>query len=246
MLGATAGTTDLTDGMFRHLVITGRSRLALYLARIPAGLAILAPAVALAFTMLCLVTSYEGIPQPTSVTMSGVSVPEYLDQAAAADVAAKTRAARPTDAVDRGARAARQRGAGPARRSGDIGTDLHQLRHERAQRLNPRINEMVKIGLWLELEIGIGFLVGLGLGLAHRAADVSDHRADRLRAHRDPDPGPMPIPYFLDGQRLIFGVAMDQLRPAAAGVRTPGGGGLGKVLFAGRGALAYRRCRPGR
>ena len=33
--GAAAGTTDLTDGMFRHLVITGRSRLALYLARIP-------------------------------------------------------------------------------------------------------------------------------------------------------------------------------------------------------------------
>ncbi len=36
-LGAAAGTTDLSDGMFRHLVITGRSRLALYLARIPAG-----------------------------------------------------------------------------------------------------------------------------------------------------------------------------------------------------------------
>ena len=27
-LGATAATTDLTDGMFRHLVITGRSRVA--------------------------------------------------------------------------------------------------------------------------------------------------------------------------------------------------------------------------
>ena len=39
-LGATAGSVDLTDGMFRHLVVTGRSRLALYLARIPAGLAI--------------------------------------------------------------------------------------------------------------------------------------------------------------------------------------------------------------
>jgi hypothetical protein len=38
-LGAAAGTTDLSDGMFRHLVVTGRSRLALYLTRIPAGLA---------------------------------------------------------------------------------------------------------------------------------------------------------------------------------------------------------------
>ena len=59
-LGATAGTTDLTDGMFRHLVVTGRSRTALYLARLPAGLAILVPLVAVAFTLLCLVTSYAG------------------------------------------------------------------------------------------------------------------------------------------------------------------------------------------
>src|SRR5215472_14600331 len=84
MFGATAGTTDLTDGMFRHLVITGRSRLALYLARIPAGLAITVPLVALAFAMNCLVTSYESPPPPplaTSVSLNGLSVPEHLDQA---------------------------------------------------------------------------------------------------------------------------------------------------------------------
>jgi hypothetical protein len=44
-LGAAAGTTDLSEGMFRHLVITGRSRLALYLVRVPAGLAIVLPLV---------------------------------------------------------------------------------------------------------------------------------------------------------------------------------------------------------
>ena len=69
-VGAAAGTTDLTDGMFRHLVITGRSRIALFLARIPAGLAILLPVVALAFTLCCLVTSFEGVPRnrkPVSV-----------------------------------------------------------------------------------------------------------------------------------------------------------------------------------
>ena len=67
--------------MFRHLVITGRSRLALYLARIPAGLAIVAPLVALAFIVNCLVTSYEGLPNPTSVSFYGVTVPDNLDQA---------------------------------------------------------------------------------------------------------------------------------------------------------------------
>ncbi len=44
-VGCTAGSRDLTEGMFRHLVVTGRSRLALYLARIPAGLAIVVPLV---------------------------------------------------------------------------------------------------------------------------------------------------------------------------------------------------------
>jgi hypothetical protein len=80
-LGAGAATTDLTDGMLRHLVITGRSRVALYLARIPAGLAVTVPLVALAFAMNCLVTSYESPPPPTSVHMNGLTLPEHLNQA---------------------------------------------------------------------------------------------------------------------------------------------------------------------
>src|SRR6476646_1039719 len=60
-LGCTAGSVDLSEGMFRHLVITGRSRLALYLARIPAGLAIICSLVAVAFTDLCLVNSSGGV-----------------------------------------------------------------------------------------------------------------------------------------------------------------------------------------
>ena len=78
-LGAAAGTTDLSEGVFRHLVITGRSRLALYLARIPAGLAILVPLLALAFSMVCLVTSYAGTPNPTTVSVYGLDLPEHLD-----------------------------------------------------------------------------------------------------------------------------------------------------------------------
>ncbi len=74
-LGASVATTDLTDGMFRHLVVTGRSRVALYLARIPAGLAVILPLVAVAFAALCLVTSYAGTPQPTSVGVNGISFP---------------------------------------------------------------------------------------------------------------------------------------------------------------------------
>ena len=54
-VGCTAGSRDLTEGIFRHLVVTGRSRLALYLARIPAGLAIVVPLVAIGYTIVCAV-----------------------------------------------------------------------------------------------------------------------------------------------------------------------------------------------
>jgi hypothetical protein len=41
LIGATLGAGDLSAGVFRELVVTGRSRLALFGARIPAGLALL-------------------------------------------------------------------------------------------------------------------------------------------------------------------------------------------------------------
>jgi hypothetical protein len=40
LIGATLGAGDLSSGLFRELVVTGRSRLALFAARIPAGLAL--------------------------------------------------------------------------------------------------------------------------------------------------------------------------------------------------------------
>jgi hypothetical protein len=43
LVGTTAGAGDLSAGVFRELVTTGRSRRDLYLARIPAGLALVVP-----------------------------------------------------------------------------------------------------------------------------------------------------------------------------------------------------------
>jgi hypothetical protein len=45
LAGVTAGTADLRAGVFRELVVTGRSRLALFAARVPGGLALVVPAV---------------------------------------------------------------------------------------------------------------------------------------------------------------------------------------------------------
>jgi hypothetical protein len=51
LVGCTVGTGDLGSGVFRELVVTGRSRLTLFAARVPAGLALLLPLIALAFAI---------------------------------------------------------------------------------------------------------------------------------------------------------------------------------------------------
>ena len=51
VVGAVAGTGDLGAGVFRELVVTGRSRRALFRARIPGGLAFVLPFVAVAFAV---------------------------------------------------------------------------------------------------------------------------------------------------------------------------------------------------
>ena len=65
--------------MFRHLVITGRSRLALYLARIPAGLAIVIAMVAVGYTIVCAVCVFAA---PTQLNYDGVNVPQGLSRPA--------------------------------------------------------------------------------------------------------------------------------------------------------------------
>jgi hypothetical protein len=158
-LGATAGTADLTDGMFRHLVITGRSRLALYLARIPAGLSILLSLAAAGFTVACLVTAFLGRPLPAgAVTVS------------------------------------------PA--------------------------DMAGAGLWLELDLVIGFTVGLGLGSLMGQRTVPVILLIVLEIIITPALADHALPGFINGERLVVGVAMDQLKPAAlAGGTTVGPGG---------------------
>ena len=234
-LGAAAGTTDLSDGMFRHLVITGRSRLALYLARIPAGLAILLPAVALAFTMTCLVTTYEGTSDPGSVPLYGVNVPDHLDQAGLRTWLLQ----HPQQDADGGLP------VGPAATAAQIRSGIDQdiasfygaYVTSELTASNPAVNEMAKIGLWLELEAGTGFLIGLGFGSLTGQRTTTTIVLIALDIIVTPLLARVRLPYFIDGERLVVGIAMDQLRPAALG--SGAGGGGGHLLFGGQGALAF-------
>jgi hypothetical protein len=232
-IGATVGTGDLSDGMFRHLVITGRSRIALYLARIPVGLAVVVPLAALAFAMPCLVTSFAGVPQPASVNVNGVNLPVSLDQAQLGSWIAQHPAQAneafvggPVGPQGRAVRALVGRGL-PA-------TYAQYLTNEN-QELNPAVNEMVKIGLWIELDVAVGFLVGLGLASLIGQRTVPIVLLIVLQILITPLMAGNVIPYFIDGQRVIVGVALDQLRPI--GLAAGSGGGPGRLIFGGGGAL---------
>jgi len=191
-LGATAGSSDLTDGMFRHLVVTGRSRLALYLARIPAGLAIIVPLVAAGFTIICAVCCFAA---PRTLNYDGVNVPVGLSQ-----VGLESWAAGHADAVicDFGIRINSSTspiaaavnsvpcrngpgGPGPVKSgpgSSQVQPQASQAQIKTAARLiasmdyadyhrqflSPSDSLMIRSGLWVELEVVIGFMVGLGLG----------------------------------------------------------------------------------
>jgi hypothetical protein len=245
-LGAAAGTTDLTDGMFRHLVITGRSRIALYLARIPAGLSIIIPLVAVGFAMLCLVTSYAGTPQPAAVNVNGINMPVHLSEAQLQSWLLQHPGQYdqafvngPPGSVGPPGSGSLPSGPAQIRQSVDrnISTAYGQYISSENTELNPAVNEMVKIGLWLALDIGIGFLVGLGLGALTGQRTLSTVLMIVLEIIITPILARTEIPYFINGQRLVVGVAMAQLRPAGLASGTGGGGGPGHVLFGGRGSL---------
>lgn len=233
VLGTAAGTTDLSDGMFRHLVITGRSRLALYLARIPAALGIIVPLVAAAFCALCLVVAFAGTPQTTNVSLNGVSIQANLSETQVGQwVAAHPREALLAFGISV---------SGESRAS--LIQTLEQampslyLQYQQAAvgDANPPVNEMVKVGLWVMCEVVVGLLVGLGLGALMGQRTVATILMIALQLVITPLLGTEAIPYFLNGQRLLVGVALDQLRPEAlsstlrAGrVHGPfGGGGIG-------------------
>ncbi|MGH7721949.1 MAG: hypothetical protein ACRENL_03810 [Candidatus Dormibacteria bacterium] len=69
LIGATAGAQDTSSGVFRSLVATGQSRIALALVRIPGALMLLLPMLALGYglAVLAAFTLASGMPTPTGV-----------------------------------------------------------------------------------------------------------------------------------------------------------------------------------
>jgi hypothetical protein len=192
VVGCTAGSVDLGEGMFRHLVITGRSRLALYFARIPAGLAIVIAMVAVGYTIVCAVCVFAA---PTQLNYDGVNVPVGLSKPALNGWAAAHADKVICDFNFRGGPGSSQpppnvtcggQSIGPPPgtviRTKDGGTVTVPAAESPAlirafavtvanqdyadyhsNFLAPSTTLMVQVGLWIALEATIGFMVGLGL-----------------------------------------------------------------------------------
>jgi hypothetical protein len=245
-LGSTAGSVDLTDGMFRHLVVTGRSRVALYLARVPAGLAIIGPLVAVGFTIVCAVCVYAA---PSSLKFNGIAVPTGLSQSSlenwAGDHAQEVLCHFPYDAsinVPCGPpNGQSQQPDGPvkvipSRGNVPVATPAQmQLAARVVARQNyadykhhfrvPSASLMIKTGLWIELETAIGFLVGLGLGSLLGQRTVGVILMIVLEVVLTPILIRAKVPHLVNVQRGIVGVATAHLEPGQLPLALGGGGG---------------------
>jgi hypothetical protein len=249
-LGCTAGSVDLAEGMFRHLVVTGRSRLALYLARIPAGLAIIVPLVAVGFAIVCTVCVAAA---PTSISYQGASIPAGLSI-----TGLETWAGNHPDTVICNFPSPLPPpsnvscGNGPGPGNGPVGVikgpqgagvpgpaTPAQIRAEAVQIaqqnyggykqifLYPSNSLMIKAGLWIELEAGIGFIVGLGLASLLGQRTVSVILMIVLEVILTPIFSRHVIPHFLNLERAVVGLATAHLEPGGLPLVFGGGGGGG-------------------
>ena len=248
-LGCTAGSVDLTEGVFRHSVVTGRSRIALYLARIPAGLAILVPIVSAGFILVCAVCVFAA---PTTLNYQGVRVPVGLDRAQFVTWAQQnastvdcqfpynlstpptfTPACGPFGGggvtITKGGVSLKP--ATPAQMKAlavQVANQDYQDYHQTF--LSPPLKLMIQSGLWLELEAIIGFVVGLGLASLMGSRTVPIVLMIILEIVLTPILATVRIPHLLNVQRGVVGLATAHLEPNGLprvfGGHGPGAGGI--------------------
>jgi hypothetical protein len=242
-LGATAGSIDLSEGMFRHLVVTGRSRLALYLARIPAGLAIVVPLVAIGFIVVCTVCVFAA---PAQVSYDGATVPGGLTRVGleswASEHPAQVLCNFPYNSAEPMNVQCGPGGPGPATfnngvpvfsapgaadRSLAIQIARQDYSDYRTVFLYPSTSLMIRTGLWIELEVIVGFIVGLGLGSLLGQRTVAMILLIILEVILTPLLSRAKIPHMIDLQRSVVGLAVAHLEPAGLGFVFGGGGGPG-------------------
>ena len=226
-VGCTAGSRDLTEGIFRHLVVTGRSRLALYLARIPAGLAIVVPLVAIGYTIVCAVCVFAA---PTFIDDSNVNIPPGLsrvgfenwagDRAEAVICFLPYNGHIPANVTCPGAPGWSKSAVTPGQ---PAPAALEALAVKIARQdytgyagiyLSPPTSVMIEAGLWIELEAAVGFILGLGLASLMGQRLVPVILLIVLQLIFTPILAGPGITGLQDLQRSFVGLAMARLEPS--------------------------------
>jgi hypothetical protein len=251
-LGCTAGSVDLTEGMFRHLVVTGRSRLSLYFARIPAGLMIIVPIVAAGVVIVCAVCvfaaptklSFDGINNmPVGLSRQGfVAWAEDHPKLTICDMSYNYRGPSPSQ-VNCGPRneivvvteKAGSMSATPATkaevRAQAIKSADQNFASYSTTFLSPPLKLMIETGLWVELWAVVGFLVGLGLSSLMGQRTVPVVLLIVYEIVLTPLFSRVGIPHLINAQRAMVGLAMAHIEPAGlpavfgVGGLARGGGG---------------------
>jgi ABC-type multidrug transport system permease subunit len=226
MVGCTAGSRDRTEGMFRHLVVTGRSRVALYLARIPAGLAIIVPLIAVGYAIVCAVCVFAA---PTFVDDWNLNVPPGLSQAGfesfARTHARLTMCDLYNGQLPRGINcdgtAAVSKSSVPPARPAPAAVEVlaagvakrHYLAYARMP-LAPSGSLMIYSGVWLELEAVVAFVLGLGLAslMGQRTGPVILLLAGQFIL--TPILSAVQLPHLQNLPRSVIGLAMTRLEPS--------------------------------
>jgi hypothetical protein len=226
-IGCTAGSRDLSEGVFRHLVVTGRSRLALYLARVPAGVAIVMTLVATGYVITCAVCclaapsaiTYDSVPVPAGLSRAGFEawagdhavaavcefpyngqVPATLDCPHGAWSVSSVAPAQPAPAA---------LDALAVKIAGDDYQDYAGVI------LSPSTSLMVEAGLWLELGAGVGYVIGLGLSSLMGQRTVPLVLLIIFQLIATPILSVVDLPHLLYLQRSVIGVAIAHLKPGA-------------------------------
>jgi hypothetical protein len=258
-VGCTAGSIDLTEGMFRHLVITGRSRVALYLARIPAGLAIVVAMVAVGYTIVCAVCVFAA---PTQLNYDGAIVPQGLSRPALDTWAAShadevicnfnfnggpgLNGPPPSVPCGGGQTSGPPPGSVIQTPKGTVTVPAHESQAQirafavavanqdyadySTNFLVPSYSLMIDTGLWISLVAIVGFVVGLGLSSLIGQRTVPVIILIVWELVLTPALSVHLISHLLNVQRGIVGLALGHIEPGGLPLPFgPGNGGSGGV-----------------
>jgi len=214
-IGATAACGDVRDGMFRQLVVTGRSSVWMYLARIPAGLAIVVPMVAIAFGVICVVCAVFA---PRTFDFQGTTVPLGLSRSGYETWAAEHPNLVICDFPYNG----------PC--PGNEPQLTAPLSHSTAEReaeqnyptyavtyVTPPVDLMIRTGLWLELEVLVALTFGLGLASLMGQRTLPIVLMIVYEILFKPFLLTLRIPYVINLQRSLVELAVAHLEPSGLG-----------------------------